>query len=100
MRGPNQIAIIMDAWSMSKSNLSKLAVIVVLVVGAILVGLQQRRPRPVAIGDPAPIFTLPGLDSGSIALRNYQRRVVVLNFWATWCPPCVEETPSLVKFAE
>src|SRR5207249_6151234 len=33
-------------------------------------------------------------------LTDLKGRVVVLNFWATWCPPCVEETPSLEKFAE
>jgi peroxiredoxin len=32
--------------------------------------------------------------------KDYSGQVVVLNFWATWCPPCVEETPSLVRFAE
>ena len=85
---------------MSKSNLGKILVIAVLVVGAILVALRQRQPRPVVIGEAAPGFRLPGLTSGSISLKTYHRQVVVLNFWATWCPPCVEETPSLVKFAE
>src|SRR2546422_7429845 len=33
-------------------------------------------------------------------LTDLKGRVVVLNFWATWCPPCVEETPSLERFAE
>jgi cytochrome c biogenesis protein CcmG/thiol:disulfide interchange protein DsbE len=54
----------------------------------------------VAIGDRAPAFTLPALNSGSIALRNFSHQVVVLNFWATWCPPCVDEAPSLEKFSE
>ena len=39
-------------------------------------------------------------DGQSTALSKYRGRVVVLNFWATWCPPCVEETPSLIKLQQ
>jgi peroxiredoxin len=54
----------------------------------------------VAIGDSAPDFSVPALPSGSVDLKSYRGQIVVLNLWATWCPPCVEETPSLVQFAE
>ncbi|MCU1305760.1 MAG: Thioredoxin-like protein [Acidobacteriaceae bacterium] len=47
------------------------------------------------IGKPAPEFTVKDSDR-SVALRDLRGKIVVLNFWATWCPPCVEETPSLV----
>lgn len=43
----------------------------------------------------APEFTAPRLGSGSLSLRDHRGKVVFLNFWATWCPPCKEEMPSM-----
>lgn len=54
----------------------------------------------VAVGESAPDFTLPELGQGTARLDEYRHQVVLVNFWATWCPPCVEEAPSLEKFAE
>ena len=48
-------------------------------------------------GLPAPDFTLPGLDGKMVRLADYKGKVVLLNIWATWCPPCVEEMPSMEK---
>ena len=85
---------------MSKTNAVKAAVLVVILAGAIYFALRQRQPRPLAIGDSAPDFSVPAVPSGSLDLKTYRGQVVVLNLWATWCPPCVEETPSLEQFAE
>lgn len=52
--------------------------------------------RPPRIGQNAPEFTVQDSDR-SVTLSQYRGQVVVLNFWATWCPPCVEEMPSLVE---
>lgn len=52
--------------------------------------------RPPRIGSNAPAFTVQDSDR-TVALNQYRGQVVVLNFWATWCPPCVEEMPSLVE---
>ena len=45
----------------------------------------------------APDFRLPRLDGGTLRLSDYRGRVVLLNFWATWCPPCRAEIPDLVE---
>jgi cytochrome c biogenesis protein CcmG, thiol:disulfide interchange protein DsbE len=52
--------------------------------------------HPARIGSNAPDFTVQDSDH-AVTLSQYRGQVVVLNFWATWCPPCVEETPALVK---
>lgn len=62
---------------------------------AILVGCYSGS-RPPRIGSPAPDFTVQDAER-KVTLSQYRGQVVVLNFWATWCPPCVEETPSLVQ---
>ena len=85
---------------MSKSQVFKSAILILILGGAGYFALRQRQARPVAIGDSAPEFSVPAIPSGTLDFKNYRGQVVVLNFWATWCPPCVEETPSLERFAE
>ncbi|MHB1698750.1 MAG: TlpA family protein disulfide reductase [Acidobacteriaceae bacterium] len=55
----------------------------------------DRGSRPSQIGRPAPDFTVAD-STRTVHLAALRGHIVVLNFWATWCPPCVEETPSLV----
>ena len=54
------------------------------------------RLRPSRIGSVAPDFTVQDSDR-KVTLSQFRGDVVVLNFWATWCPPCVEELPSLIS---
>lgn len=55
--------------------------------------------RPLSGGREAVDFTLPALDGTSVSLADYAGRAVFLNFWATWCVPCVQEMPAFQQFA-
>ena len=57
-------------------------------------GVAPPAPAPV-VGAPAPDFSLTDLSGALVSLSSYRGQVVVLNFWATWCPPCKLEMPTL-----
>lgn len=52
------------------------------------------------IGQRAPTFELETIEGETLALDAYAGQQVVLNFWASWCPPCREELPELIEFGE
>ena len=74
-----------------------IGLLLVALIYAIYAGIHE---RVVVAGDSAPEFTIRTDDGRSVTVPNFGGKLLVLNFWASWCPPCVEETPSLSRFAQ
>ncbi len=55
--------------------------------------------RPPHVGSPAKEFSVTDSDH-TVSLNQYRGQIVLVNFWATWCPPCVEELPSLMTLQD
>jgi peroxiredoxin len=58
-------------------------------------GAQPQSQEMGAVNRPAPTFAVPALAGGTINLADYKGKVVLLNFWGTWCEPCKRELPAL-----
>ena len=77
-------------------------------IAAVLVILLLRNERDstvtttkqIQVGFPAPNFTFPDLNGQQVSLSDHRGKVVLVNIWATWCPPCRQEMPSMQKLYE
>jgi thiol-disulfide isomerase/thioredoxin len=69
-------------------------------VGAVAKAVYDPPPHVVVAGERAPQFTIAADNGRTVSVPNFGGRLLVVNFWATWCPPCVQETPSLSQFAK
>jgi cytochrome c biogenesis protein CcmG, thiol:disulfide interchange protein DsbE len=59
----------------------------------------DRSAKPQQLGSTAPVFTVTD-GAQTVRLADYRGRTVILNFWASWCGPCIEELPTLVALAQ
>lgn len=62
--------------------------------------MEAHQGKLVPDGAAPPSFQMERYGGGKLALGDLRGKVVMLDFWATWCPPCQEEMPSLVKLAK
>lgn len=75
------------------------AAILLLTLALVAVVASTLRDRVVVAGDSAPDFSVTTDRGQKVSLDNFGGKVLVLNFWATWCPPCISELPSLNAMA-
>ena len=68
---------------------------------AFAVAVQMRSPgrAPTAVGKSAPDFSVASIEGKPQSLSTYRGRPIVLNLWASWCPPCREEMPDLQRLS-
>ena len=83
-----------------RSVASLVLLLAVSVAGAAELPPLGHKMNPVSPPLAAPDFTLPDMDGEDHALSDYRGKVVMLNFWATWCPPCRREMPSMQRLYE
>jgi peroxiredoxin len=85
--------------------LSVLAVLLICLAAAYFFLAKDERPQAppadlLQAGSMAPDFTLKDLQGNPVTLSQYRGKVVFLNFWATWCPPCRAEMPAMERLNE
>ena len=82
---------------MAKLSLSaRLQLLALLLAGGLCwVLAESMSDRVIEAGDKAPNFTIVTDDGHKITRSDFGGKLLILNFWATWCPPCIEEIPSL-----
>ena len=66
-------------------------VAIIMLSGIVLSEAQTNTTMP----DEVPLFTLPDINGNTVSLEELRGKVVMINFWATWCPPCIEELPTM-----
>ena len=80
--------------------------VIIFVLGLITTGCQSKGDlngspsEAPQIGKPAPGFQLPNLDGQSVSLSDFRGKPVLINFWASWCQPCVYEMPFIQEVFE
>ena len=74
--------------------------ICVMVIALVYVLYGAIHEHVVVAGDKAPDFTINADNGRAVSLPNFGGKLLVLNFWASWCQPCIGETPSLSEFSD
>lgn len=98
--GPDTPGVPRRRTGMIVSAVIALVAIAFVVVLATREPATERRAKSPLIGKVAPALVGETLDGGSFDIDDHRDEFVVVNFFATWCPPCIEEHPELVAFDE
>ena len=61
---------------------------------------QVAASKPAGVGDKRPAFTMADIEGKQRTITEWDSKVLVINFWATWCPPCRKETPAFVELQD
>jgi peroxiredoxin len=77
-----------------------IAAMLLLAAGLVWVVYPTLEVRVINAGDTAPNFSIVTERGQTITRSDFGGKLLVLNFWASWCPPCIEELPSLNQFAQ
>jgi peroxiredoxin len=72
-----------------------LSLVLIVVIWLVVGGQGSTTPVAPEARRPAPDFTLPAPDGGEVRLADYQGKIILVNFWGSWCGPCVHEIPEL-----
>ena len=78
----------------------KAVLLIILISGLLITGCSAGTNQKPVIGKPAPDFQLKNLDGQSISLSDFRGKPVLINFWASWCQPCVYEMPFIQEVFE
>lgn len=73
-------------------SVALLAVVLFLLAGSCFAAGQANQK--------APDFTLEDMQGNKVSLSDFTGKVIIVNFWATWCPPCLEEMPSMEELSQ
>jgi cytochrome c biogenesis protein CcmG, thiol:disulfide interchange protein DsbE len=76
-----------------------IAAMLLLTAGLVWVVYPTLEVRVINAGDTAPDFSIVTEHGRTVTRSDFGGKLLVLNFWASWCPPCIEELPSLNQFA-
>lgn len=83
-----------------KNNLLRWPLILIAALLASIGGYalyQAQQDAPPTTGPLRPVFQLPDVDGVEHSIREWDGKVLVINFWATWCPPCLKEIPEFIE---